>query len=293
MQPARKRSCETCRPWNPCTDFPLPRRRCHEESSRAIIGSRRKSSKSDLDGKLGVEMFDAYTGRLAAAGMDVRLRVEHDDLLHLAIPVDESVEPAEAIARNDALPGQSPLRRVFQATWLLADTQARRRRTSAPRSANSNKDWPLPSAGRRTPTRQPPRPRPRPISRRPCQAQLGRGSPGQAGRGLGISHSHPRRGAGLGAVAGKRADFALLRSHPGRGARQPASPGRGGLAIERRVRLARYALAGDELVAETQAARGHLGAGVAGRDCQGGGCCRPPRPPSPFAGRVSPRAGVV
>ncbi len=219
-----------------------------------------KSSKSDLDGKLGVEMFDAYTGRLAAAGMDVRLRVEHDDLLHLAIPVDESVEPAEAMARNDALPGNLRFARVFQATWLLADTQV----DGAAHLGATFREFKqgLASAlGRETHADET---APATAAKANIEAALARLNWDEdrlAKRDEGWEFRIRTRGEvqSVGAVAGKRADLhffvpILAVEHGNRQVLAGAA-----LQLNAEVRLARYALAGDELVAEARLHAGILG----------------------------------
>jgi hypothetical protein len=216
-----------------------------------------KSSQSVFDGKLGVEMFDGYTGRLSGSGAEVRLRVEHDDLVHLVTPVSESPEPAEAMWRNHALPGNLRFARLSQATWLLADTQVDgaahlgatfrefKRGLASALGRETQADEAVPAAAAK-------------ANIEAAVAGLNWDEDRLVKRDDGWEFRLRARGEmqAVRAAIGKRADLHLfvpiLAAEPG----NRDILARAALQLNAELRLARYALAGDELLAE---ARLHLG----------------------------------
>ena len=220
-----------------------------------------KSSKPDLDGKLGVEMFDAYTGRLAAGGMDVRLRVEHEDLVHLAIPVDESARAGRGDGAKPRASGQSPLRAGSSGHVAAGRHTSRRRR--APRRhlpRIQGRTGPCPRPGDRRRTRQPPRS----AAKAQIEAAIARLNWDEdrlAKRDEGWEFRVRTRGevqaVGRRSQPASRSPF--LRSDPGRGAGNREVLAGAALQLNAELRLARYAPAGDELVAEARLHAGILG----------------------------------
>jgi hypothetical protein len=77
----------------------------------------------ELNGELGVKMLDGYEGRLSAGDLEVRLTVEQEDWVHVATAVIRPLAPVDAVRWNYALPGNLRFAQTAVGMRLLADTQ--------------------------------------------------------------------------------------------------------------------------------------------------------------------------
>jgi len=218
------------------------------------------SSQSALKEALGVEMHDGYTGRLSAGGVEVRLRIEHEDLVHLAAPVREPPAPAEAMSLNHALPGNLRFARVFQATRLLADTQVDGA-THLGATFREFKEGLALAFGQETQAGKTVSAEAAKTHIEAAVARLNWGEDRLAKRDEGWEFRVRTRGEMqvVGAAASHGADLhflvPILVVEPGNRAVLAGAA----LQLNAELRLARYALAGDELVAESRLHAGILG----------------------------------
>jgi hypothetical protein len=219
-----------------------------------------KSLRPDLDGKLGVEMFDEYTGRLSAGGVEARVTIEQEDWIHLAAPAREPPEPTEAMRRNHALPGNLRFAQVHQAMWLLADTQVDGA-AHLGATLGEFKEGLASALGREVPAGEAVAAETAKAQVEAAVARLNWDEDRLAKRGEGWEF-RVRTGGEVQAVAavpGKRADLcfsaAILAVEP---LNREVVAG-AALQLNGELRLARYALAGDELVAEARLHAGVLG----------------------------------
>ncbi|MGA2034641.1 MAG: YbjN domain-containing protein [Thermoguttaceae bacterium] len=82
-----------------------------------------KIGQPSLNGQLGVTMLDGYEGRLSAADLEARVTIELEDWVHVAAGVTRPPEAIDALRRNYALPGNLRFARTAGGVRLLADTQ--------------------------------------------------------------------------------------------------------------------------------------------------------------------------
>jgi hypothetical protein len=88
-----------------------------------LLGANGKAGQSPLSGKLGVKMLDGHEGRWSTGGLEARVFIEPDDWIHVEGAVTRPPEPIQALRRGHTLPGNVRFAITASTTSLFADTR--------------------------------------------------------------------------------------------------------------------------------------------------------------------------